>query len=165
MKAMKQRKKRAKKGEPQTVTKAVTHIRLEAANPGKLAALDQLAQVFLALTQQYVALFCTDELPDGFRAPCFPTPLSDRWHRVAMQQAAGIAQAWRTKRANAYQEYLDALAEYQEHQTAGTSDPAAKAPSGVSGTFPPRASPVSRPTLMSSSWKRQPRAALMAGSR
>ncbi len=128
MKAMKQRKKRAKKGEPQTVTKAVTHIRLEAANPGKLAALDQLAQVFLALTQQYVALFCTDELPDGFRAPCFPTPLSDRWHRVAMQQAAGIAQAWRTKRANAYQEYLDALAEDQEHQTAGTSDPAAKAP-------------------------------------
>jgi len=128
VKAMKQHKKRAKKGEPQTMTKAVTHIRLEAANPGKLAALDQLAQVFLALTQQYVALFCTDELPDGFRAPCFPTPLSERWHRVAMQQAAGIAQAWRTKRANAYQEYLDALAEYQEHQTAGSSDPAAKAP-------------------------------------
>jgi hypothetical protein len=41
---MKQRKKRAKKREPQTMTKAVTHIRLEAANPGKLAALDQLAK-------------------------------------------------------------------------------------------------------------------------
>jgi hypothetical protein len=47
----KQRKKRTNKGEPLTITKAVTHIRLEAANPGKLAALDQLAQAFLPLTQ------------------------------------------------------------------------------------------------------------------
>ncbi|HZT99436.1 MAG TPA: hypothetical protein VFA10_07240 [Ktedonobacteraceae bacterium] len=35
---MKKRKKRAKKGELQTITKAVTHIGLEATNPGKLAA-------------------------------------------------------------------------------------------------------------------------------
>ena len=120
MKAMKQRKKRAKKGEPQRITKAVTHIRLVETNPGKLAALDALAQVFLALTQQYTTLFCTDELPDAFHAPCFPTTLSERWHRVAIQQAAGIAKSWRTNRANAYQSYLDELAEYREQQADGT---------------------------------------------
>ena len=124
----KQRKKRAKKGEPPTITKAVTHIRLDAANPGKLAALDQLAQVFLALTQQYVTLFCQDELPNRFRAPCFLTPLSERWHRVAIQQAAGIAKSWRTNQANAYEDFLDALAEYQEHKAEGTLEEGAKEP-------------------------------------
>ena len=54
---MKKRKKRAKKGEPQRVTFAVTHIRLGETNAGKLTALDALAQVYLALTQQYVTLF------------------------------------------------------------------------------------------------------------
>jgi hypothetical protein len=120
MKAMKQRKKRAKKGEPQRITKAVTHIRLVETNPGKLAALDALAQVFLALTQQYTTLFCTDELPDAFHAPCFPATFSERWHRVAIQQAAGIAKSWRTNRANAYQSYLDELAQYREQQADGT---------------------------------------------
>jgi hypothetical protein len=66
----KQRRKRAKKGESQRITKAVAHIRLAETNPGKLAALDQLAHVFLPLVQQYVMLFCTDEIPDSFRAPC-----------------------------------------------------------------------------------------------
>lgn len=125
---MKKRKKRAKKGEPQAITKAVTHIRREAANPGKLAALDQLAEVFLPLTQQYVTLFCTEELPDSFRAPCFPTSLSQRWHRVAIQRAAGIAKSWRTNRANAYQAYLDELVEYQEQQADGTLEEGAKEP-------------------------------------
>ncbi len=124
----KQRKKRAKKGEPQTITKAVTHIGLEASNPGKLTALDALAEVYLELTQQYVTLFCTDEVPDSFRAPSFPTPLSERWHRVAIQQAAGIAKSWRSNRANAYQDYLDALAEYQEQQTDGTLEEGTREP-------------------------------------
>lgn len=124
----KQRKKRAKKGEPQIITKAVTHIRLEATNPGKLTALDALAQVYLSLTQQYVTLFCTDELPNGFRAPCFLTPLSERWHRVAIQHGAGIAKSWRSNRANAYRDYLDALAEYQEQKADGTSEAGAKEP-------------------------------------
>ncbi|WP_242527186.1 hypothetical protein [Ktedonosporobacter rubrisoli] len=124
----KQRKKRAKKGEPQTITKTVTHIRLEASNSGKLTALDALAEVYLELTQQYVTLFCTDEVPDGFRAPCFPTPISERWHRVAIQQAAGIAKSWRSNRANAYQDYLDALAEYQEQQTDGILEEGTREP-------------------------------------
>jgi len=72
----KQRRKRVKKGEPQRITKAVTHIRLAETNPGKLVALDQLTQVFLPLVQQYVTLFCTDEMPDAFHAPCFSTELS-----------------------------------------------------------------------------------------
>jgi hypothetical protein len=114
MKAMKQRNKRASQGDPKTITKAVTHIRLGETNAGKLVALDTLAQVFLELVQQYVTLFCTAELPDRFHAPCFQTRLSERWHRVAIQQAAGIAQSWRTNRATAYQDYVEALADYQE---------------------------------------------------
>jgi hypothetical protein len=114
---VKKRKKYAKQGESQTITKAVTHIPLSAANPGKLAALDQIAVEFLALAQRYVTLFCADEPPNGFRASCFPTTLTERWHRVAVQQAAGVAKSWRTNRANAYQEYVDALAEYQEQKT------------------------------------------------
>ncbi len=125
---MKKRKKRAKKGEPQTITKAVTHIRLEATNSGKLAALDALAQVYLSLTQQYLTLFCTDELPNGFRAPCFPTPLSERWHRVAIQHGAGIAKSWRSNRANASQDYLDALSEYREQEADGTLEEGTKEP-------------------------------------
>ncbi len=124
----KQRKKCAKKGEPQRITKAVTHIRLVETNPGKLAALDALAQAFLILTQHYVTLFCTDEQPDAFHIPCFSATLSERWHRVAIQQAAGIAKSWHTNRANAYQAYLDDLAEYQEHQADGTLEAGAKEP-------------------------------------
>src|SRR5690242_15716102 len=115
-------KKRAKKGGSQTITKAITHIRLEAANAGKLTALDSFASVYLELTQKYVTLFCSDEVPDGFRAPYFLTPLSERWHRNAIQQAAGIAKSWRSNRANAYQDYHDALDEYQEQQADGTFD-------------------------------------------
>ena len=125
---MKKRKKRAKKGEPHIITKAVTHIRLEALNAGKLTALDGVASVYLALTQQYTTLFCTDERPDGFRVPCFLTPLSERWHRVAIQHGAGIAQSWRSNRANAYQDYLDAVASYQEQQADGTLEEQAKEP-------------------------------------
>jgi Putative transposase DNA-binding domain len=121
---MKQRKPRRRsaghqhqqQGSTQTITRAVTHIHLHDANARKLAALDALAEVYLPLCQQYVTLFCTDEAPDSYRATCFMTPLSERWQRVAIQQAAGIAQSWRTNRATAYQEYLEAVAAYQERQ-------------------------------------------------
>src|SRR5712692_3995370 len=126
---MKQRNHRyTGQDEPQTITKAVTHIRLEATNAGKLAALDDLAQVYLQLCQQYVTLFCTDEPPDKFHAPVFATPLSERWHRVAIQQAAGIAQSWRTNRANAHQDYLDDLLDYHEQEAEGTLDEQATEP-------------------------------------
>jgi len=125
---MKQRQRYQRQGTPQRITKAVTHIRLIEVNPGKLAALDALAPVYLALCQQYVTLFCTDEHPDKFHAPVFSTPLSERWHRVAIQQAAGIAQSWRTNRANTYQDYLDDLLEYQEQRVDGTLDAQAEEP-------------------------------------
>lgn len=117
---MKQRERRPKAGEPRRVTKAVTHIRLIEVNPGKLAALDALAPVYLALCQQYVTLFCTAESPNKLRAPCYPTTLSERWHRVAIMQAAGIARPWRTNRAAAYQQYQKDLRHYQEQYIAGT---------------------------------------------
>ncbi len=125
---MKQRKTRRSQGKPPRITKAVTHIRLIEVNPGKLAALDQLAPAYLALCQQYVILFCTKAQPDKFYPPVFTTPLSERWHRVAIQQAAGIAQSWRTNREQAYQDYVEELEDSHEQQTAGTLDTQVKEP-------------------------------------
>ncbi len=126
---MKQKRQRGKKTlRPHTITKAVTHIRLLETNPGKLAALDALAPVFLSLCQHYVTMFCAQEQPDAFRGPLVMTPLSERWHRVAIQQAAGIAQSWRTNREQAYQDYLDELEEYREQEAEGTLQEGAQEP-------------------------------------
>ncbi len=125
---MKQRQRYQRQDTTQRITKAVTHIPLIEVNPGKLAALDALAPVYLALCQQYVTLFCIGEQPDKFHPPIFVTPLSERWHRVAIQQAAGIAQSWRTNRSNAYQDYLDELAEYHEQQAEDILDEQAEEP-------------------------------------
>ncbi len=136
------RKKRTKAGEPQTITRAVTHIRLVEVNPGKLAALDRLAPIYLALCQQYVILFCTEELPNKLRAPLYSTPLSERWHRVAIMQAAGIALSWRTNRQRAYQDYLDTLSTYQEQQVEGTLDSSAQEPTWHEWNVPALREPV-----------------------
>jgi hypothetical protein len=134
---MKQRKRRhTNPYDPQTITKAVTNIRLEAANAGKLAALDDLAPVYLALCQQYVTLFCTDEHPNKLRAPLFATSLSERWQRVAIQQAAGIAQSWRTNRTQAYQDYVDDLLDYHEQEAEGTLDADTKEPAWKGWSIP-----------------------------
>ena len=127
------RKKRKQKkhvtlGEPYLVTRAVTQIRLVEVNPGKLAALDALAPVYLALCQQYVTLFCTQERPNKLRDPLYTTSLSERWHRVAIMQAAGIAQSWRSNRAAAYQQHQDELVQYQKQQTHEASTTKAQAP-------------------------------------
>ena len=109
----KQRKR--KKKTKQTITRAVTPIGLFEANPGKLAALDQMMAVYLPLCQQYTTLFCTQEAsPDKYTDLVFETDLSDRLHRVAIQQAAGIAKSWRTNRQAAYEAYLEDLADYAE---------------------------------------------------
>ena len=125
---MKQRPRQKGPYDPQRITTAVTHIRLEAANGGKLAALDELAQVYLPLCQQYVTLFCTEERPNKLRAPLFATALSERGPRVAIQQAAGIARSWRTNRAQAYQDYADDLLVYHEQETEGTLETGAQEP-------------------------------------
>src|SRR5215469_14658448 len=113
------KKKHPSAGELYPVTRAVTDIRLVEVNPGKLAALDALAPVYLALCQAYVTLFCTTEPPNKLRDPLFQTPLSERWHRVAIMQAAGITQSWRSNRASAYQQYQDDLEQYQKQQANG----------------------------------------------
>src|SRR5258708_31682432 len=96
------------------LTRAVTHIHLCDANHAKIDALDQLAAAYLRLCQQYITYFCTETQPDKYAAPCFDSALSQRWQRVAIQQAAGIARSWRANYAAAYQDYLDMLSEYQE---------------------------------------------------
>jgi IS605 OrfB family transposase len=88
------------------LTHAVTHIRLHNANRSKLAALDGLVAVYLPLCQQYTTYFCTQSQPDKFAGPVFPSALSQRWQRVAIQQAAGIAQSWRTNRDKGYAEFI-----------------------------------------------------------
>lgn len=72
---MKHRPRRQKPGQPQHITKAVSHIRLTEANAGKLAALDELAPVYLSLCQEYVTFFCTEASPHAFHRPLFPTPV------------------------------------------------------------------------------------------
>ncbi len=123
-------------GRPHAQTFAVTHIRLVEVNAGKLAALDELAQVYMALCQQYVTLFCTEKQPDKFHPPLFAAQLSERWHRVAIQQAAGIAQAWRTNRVQAYQAYVEALEEYHEQQASPNPDPDLQEPTWREWTTP-----------------------------
>ena len=112
------RKKKRSATEPRQVTRAVTHIGLSTTNAGKLAALDRLSPVYMALCQQYVTLFCTEEAPDKLRAPLYETVLSERWQRVAIMQAAGIARSWRTNRANALREYKREQEEYEEKREA-----------------------------------------------
>src|SRR5258708_12550811 len=121
-------KKHATVGEPYLVTGAVTHIRLVEVNPGKLAALDALAPVYLALCQQYITLFCTQERPNKVRDPLYATPLSERCQRVAIMQAAGIPQSWRTNRAAAYQRYHDHLPHHPKRPLEGTREASPKAP-------------------------------------
>ncbi len=120
------RKKKRSATEPRHITRAVTHIRLQETNAGKLAALDALAPVYLALCQKYVTLFCTEEAPNKLRDPLYETELSERYQRVAIMQAAGIAKSWRSNRANALRDhereqerYEERLEEYQEQQERG----------------------------------------------
>ena len=94
----------------------LTHIRLCDANDAKVAALDALAAEYMALCQQYVTHFCAEAEPDGYADPCFPSPLSQRWQRVAIQQAAGIAKSWRSNLQRAQEEFADTLAAWLEEE-------------------------------------------------
>src|SRR5258708_31566662 len=109
----KKKKRKQKKKSKQTITRAVAHIRLLEANVGKLSTLDALMTVYLELCQQYTTLFCQAESkPDKWSEPIFETELSDRLHRVVLQQAAGIAKSFRTNRTSAYQAYRQDAAAY-----------------------------------------------------
>ncbi|HYU76324.1 MAG TPA: transposase, partial [Ktedonobacteraceae bacterium] len=52
----------------------------------------------------------------AFHVAAFETLLSERWHRVAIQQAAGIAQSWRTNREETYQGYLQEMEDYLQER-------------------------------------------------
>ena len=78
------------------ITRAVTHIHLCAINDAKVATPDAVAAAYEAPGQYYVTFFCTEAEPDDYADPCFSSPLSQRWQRVAVQQAAGIARSWRS---------------------------------------------------------------------
>ena len=81
--------------------KAITHLRLDQANPGKLAKLDELAVEHQRVVQAYVNWLIAHEArkPDKYAdlpEAEIPTPLSDRWQRCRWQQACGIVQSWYT---------------------------------------------------------------------
>ena len=116
------------------LTRAITHIRLGDVNDAKIAALDAVAAEFMALTQHYVTLFCTEVEPDAYADPTFPTRLSQRWQRVAIQQAAGIARSWRANHQRAQDEFGDTLVAWQEDEHAP-------------GETPPTWTPWQTPTL------------------
>jgi hypothetical protein len=81
-----------------------------------VAALDAVAAEYMALCQQYVALFCTEVEPDDCTHPCFSSPLSQRWQRVAIQQAAGIARSWRANHERAPEDFADSFAAWLEEE-------------------------------------------------
>ncbi len=109
-------------------TRAVTHIRLCDANHAKVAALDAVAAEYIALCQQYATHFCAEAEPDSYAALCFPSLLSQRWQRVAIQQAAGIARSWRTNYQRAQEEFADTLALWYEGVHAAAEKPPAWKP-------------------------------------
>ena len=96
-----------------TLTRAVTHICLDNTNSGKLAALDILVGEYFPLCQRYVHHFCALGQAYQFVDPIFGSPLSQRWQRVAIQQAAGVAQSWLTNREKNYRHFLERQAAYQ----------------------------------------------------
>jgi len=102
-----------KRKQSETATHAVTHIRLGDANRCKLDALDAITVEYMALCQQYVHHFCILGKVDKFATPLFDSLLSQRWQRVAIQQAAGCAQSWLTNRENHAREYERRQAYYE----------------------------------------------------
>jgi IS605 OrfB family transposase len=81
------------------VKKAITHLKLDQANLGKLEKLDELALEHQRVVQTYVDWLIAHEVrqPDKYAAipeVDIPTPLSDRWQHCAWRQACGIVQSW-----------------------------------------------------------------------
>jgi putative transposase len=81
------------------VKKAITHLKLERANRGKLHRLDDLAVEHQRVVQAYVNWLIEHAVsqPDKYThipEQDIPTRLSDRWQRCAWQQACGLVQSW-----------------------------------------------------------------------
>ena len=128
------------------LTRAVTHIHLCDANDAKIAALDAVAAEFMELTQAYVTVFCTEVEPDAYADPRFSSHLSQRWQRVAIQQAAGIARSWRANHQCAQDEFADTLAAWQEDQEEDQEED--QAPGEMPSTWTPWQTPTLRKTVI-----------------
>ena len=77
--------------------KAITHLKLNLANDGKLALLDAVAAEYMRVTQAYIDLLIHDAVkePDKYAdLPGMVTLLSVRWQRCAWQQACGTVRSW-----------------------------------------------------------------------
>ena len=79
--------------------KAITHLKLDQANPGKLKELDELAAEYQRILQTYVDWLISHAIrqPDKYTSlpeQAISTKLSDRWQRCAWQQACGIVRSW-----------------------------------------------------------------------
>jgi hypothetical protein len=77
--------------------KAITHLKLNAANASKLAALDAVAEEYRRVVQVFVdgLIDAQTHEPNKYADyPQFPGVLSERWLRCAWQQACGIVQSW-----------------------------------------------------------------------
>lgn len=77
--------------------KALTHISLELANPGKLEPLEPLQEEYLRVCQFYVDHLIAEGVrkPDEYaELPQIETRLSARWQRCCWQQGCGIVQSW-----------------------------------------------------------------------
>jgi IS605 OrfB family transposase len=81
------------------VKKAITHLKLDQANPSKLERLDELAAEYQRIVQAYVDWMISHEIRQPDKYDHIPeqeisTKLSDRWQRCAWQQAFGIVRSW-----------------------------------------------------------------------
>jgi len=81
------------------VKKAISHLKLDQANPGKLEKLNELAAEHQRVVQVYTDWLIAHKIhqPDKYAAVPeqeISTALSDRWQRCAWQQACGIVQSW-----------------------------------------------------------------------
>ena len=79
--------------------KAITHLKLDQANPGKLERLDELAAEYQRIVQAYLDWMISHEIRQPDKYDLIPeqeisTTLSDRWQRCAWQQACGIVRSW-----------------------------------------------------------------------
>ena len=79
--------------------KAITHLKLERGNAGKLKQMDELAGEYRRVVQADVDWLIAHQVRQSDKYADLPegdiaTPLSDRWQRCAWQQACGIAQSW-----------------------------------------------------------------------
>jgi putative transposase len=73
--------------------RAITHLKLDDANAGKLQKLDAVAAAYMTLVQQYVDYIVEHDVRDAHKfdpLPAIETPLISDWPRCAWMQAVGI---------------------------------------------------------------------------